>query len=434
MGLYPIFFSPKGCPVTTGYQATGPKGLTSQIHSAKSWTGADGKTIPGRVSRKQQWNAYLMAHQKFSSSNPNRIGTVDPNPPYTYTERDNHDWSNVYYGVYGDGTISTIFPTSRFNEIWTANEELELLAKLANKVKGHSYDMGVSLAEVDKLAGTILGTVKTLALGVYDLTKGPKGIRSFARRFGTSPPSTKEVRRLMTKDISGRFLEMRYAWTPAIGDAYEAAKAFEALSNGPRQVVFKKTRRKTDTIEVDTNYSRINVVRTAQKTYSYEMYEEMSAFRQMGLMNPTTIIWERIPWSFVIDWFIPIGTYLSVIGQIPFMNGRWMVSRSLTQRFNGKVAAIQSVGGWNPSDPYPNANGMIFNLERTIPGSPPTVPLPSFHVEGAVQGRRVGNALALAHQLFVRAGNLPLNKGSRSKGAVQKVNALKAIAYQLGRI
>lgn len=39
----------------------------------------------------------------------------------------------------------------------------------------------------------------------------------------------------------------------------------------------------------------------------------LRTLNQLGLVNPASLAWELIPWSFVVDWFIPIGPLLSVL-------------------------------------------------------------------------------------------------------------------------
>jgi hypothetical protein len=34
---------------------------------------------------------------------------------------------------------------------------------------------------------------------------------------------------------------------------------------------------------------------------------------EAGLINPLDIAWELVPWSFAIDWFVPIGNTLKAI-------------------------------------------------------------------------------------------------------------------------
>jgi hypothetical protein len=304
------------------------------------------------------------------------------------------------YFAGGGGTDVITFPDSQFNLFWTAQQESVLLQKLLKKIKGHELHMGVALAEVDKLAGTVLGTVRDLGNFAIALSRGK--FAQAARIFGAGPPGKKSHRKLTTLDISGRFLEMRYAWTPAIQDAYEAAKAFVALSNGPRQVTFTKMYRTGRTLLYDTNYCRHTVNVEVQRRYTFEQYEEMSFARQLGLVHPYGAIWERVPWSFVIDWFIPIGTYLELIGQVPYMKGRWLRTESYKESFSGTLSCSPvTSGGFLPAAPSVDSNWERCNVRRTRLPSGPVVPFPRLRVAGAVHGKRVQNALALAHQLFM---------------------------------
>jgi len=391
--------------MTTGSWSTGPFTKTTKLHAAKSWFGGDGKTVTDRISTTPKWNAYTMAHAKFHSGNPNVLSFLDL-IDHQEKEVDNHSWdagggsdatASGYGQFYGDGTLNPTFPEYQFNQIWDFTQESRLLSKMLKKVKGHELHLGVALAEVDKLAGTVLGTIKTLVYGINDL----RNLRfaAFARRFGTSPPRKDRVNKLKLLDISGRFLEMRYAWEPTIQDAFEAATAFEALSNGPRKALIRATRRMGTEPVYFTNYCKVNQTTILQRTYLFEMYEEMGAFRQMGLIDPLSIIWERIPFSFVFDWFIPIGTYLNLIGQVPFMNGRWLLTESIKWSSSGSYLMEPNpyiVPHGRPVD----CDWERFNLRRRLLGSPPSVPFPRFKVAGAVQGKRLQNAIALAHQLI----------------------------------
>jgi hypothetical protein len=300
------------------------------------------------------------------------------------------------------GINSPTFPLSRFQIFWTDREESALLSKLLKKVKGHEMDLGVSLAEVDKLAGTVLGTLKSIVYGVNDLRR--LNFAAFARRFSASPPRKDAVDKMKLLDISGRYLEMRYAWEPTIQDCFEAAKAFEAISNGPRQLYNRAAKHKEYQLSWNTNYLvGVPQVVEVRRSYLFELYEEMGFARQLGLMNPATILWERIPFSFVLDWFMPIGTYLNLIGQIPFMKGRFLRTSSIRTSTAGTGFPLGS--GREQSGISPDCDFELFNLERSVLGSPPSVPFPAFRVHGAVQGKRILNAIALAHQLIFNDGS-----------------------------
>lgn len=383
--------------MTTGSITTGPWSNTEKIHYAKAWSGEDGYTIPDLFTRKKKWNGYQMASARYHSSNPNKIGFLQNGT--TYLLRTNHSWYNVYGPITGSGEISSTFPATQFNTYWTSREESKLLAKLLKKVKNHDIDLGVSLAEVDKLAGTVAGTLKNLAFGAVDLSKGE--FARFARRFGAGPPRLDRVEKLRLSDIPARFLEMRYAWEPTIKDCFEAAKAFEELSNGPRQSVTRAGLRRIIQGTASSNYiTSVPTVIEVRRSYLYEMYEELSFARQLGLANPLSIVWERLPWSFVIDWFIPIGNYLNLIGQVPFMKGRFCQTSSIRTTVAAIGGPRVSPGVNSPASPEPTIECERFNLLRSISETPPQVPTPSFKVQGAVQGKRVMNAVALAYQVF----------------------------------
>lgn len=370
---------------------------STRFRYKKYWSGDDGRYETSRVTRKPKWNNYAMATMHYESESSD-LGLVDRNTGVYQVV------NNSVMSAPDNMVTSAAFPTGFFNTYWDVQKEYKIQAKMLKKVKGHSYNMGVALAEVDKLAGTIAGTIKNLALGVADLSR--LRFDRFARRFGTSPPSAKKVQKLRTLDISGRFLEMRYAWQPAIADAYEAAKAFEALSNGPRQQVFRAMDFISVPYSLPGNYRKDKTDILFRRRYTYEMYEEMEAYRQMGLANPLSILWERLPWSFVLDWFIPIGNYLELIGQIPYMKGRWM----RTDTIEVKTRLLAELDGWitpyhSIAAPIPAVSMTAFFLQRTVSFVPPQVPNPKLQVVGAVQGKRLQNALALAHQVFFKAEN-----------------------------
>lgn len=386
--------------MTTGSWSTGHYDARStHVHASKSWTGGDGWVIPTRYSSYKKWNPYLMAHAKFFSTQPNLIGYESKTDPvHNFGTADNNSFQ-MYDSFYGDGTPNAAFPTSVFNEYWDDNEELALLTKLLNKVKAHDADLGVALAEVDKLASTVANTLKSLAFGIEDLAH--LRFAQFARRFGTHPPNRKQVAKLRLLDVPGRFLEARYAWTPAINDVFSVAKAFEEISNGPRQSRTRAARRKRIELNQPTNYGYQRGSIEVKRSYIFLQYEELGFARQLGLTNPATIIWERLPYSFVFDWFLPIGTYLGLIGQIPFMKGEWLRTSSVRSRGSGPVLEDPSPSAWHLVPPIPSAEWERFNLERSTTTSPPPVPTPNFRVHGAVQGRRVMNAIALASQFAI---------------------------------
>lgn len=351
-----------------GNFATGP------IAASKQWSGTDGKTEPWQGGIRAKWNSYEMSHRKMSQK---------PDP----------------YSA--EPTLSLTLSGIRSLVGWNANDDLRVLNKLAEAVRGHSFDLGVNIAEATKSYDTILGNLKSIGTALVYLKRGryDNALRTLGR--GRSVPlSRKRVKALDLKDLTGRWLETQYAFLPLIGQTYEAVEALESVT-GPRVLKFSarsSTKRKT------VNGSTSPTVYASKLNYTYsvgikaELYEDISLSRSLGLMNPLEIAWEVVPYSFVVDWFLPVGSYLSAWGVIPKLTGRFLT----TER--GAAKGCQFSKGSN--DPFNfwtlyAANGRresVFATKRT-PSSSLSIPRPTFNsLPGALSPRRLLSAVSLIHQ------------------------------------
>jgi hypothetical protein len=316
------------------------------------------------------------------------------------------------------------------------SERNAILSAMLNKVKGHGFNAAVNVAQAHQVADMVVSNLGTLgrafmALKHGDFTTAARTLRtsrsrssstgtqfvtasgaSFTRVGGRRELEIISSSRLQPNDISGRWLELQYGWLPTLSDTFEACKAFEALSNGPTTNRFSTGRQKsvTQTVSGGSGYAQCKLGQKRVLRYTFEQSEELSSERQIGLTDPLSVAWEVIPYSFVVDWFVPIGTYLSNLNQIPKLKGRWMVTESIVtagcdysnvpgqpmpwcpfHNFNHRM-----LKGGHPSSQY---NGLV--ITRSALASPPTVPPPSVKLIGAVHGNRVWNAIALAAQRFI---------------------------------
>lgn len=59
----------------------------------------------------------------------------------------------------------------------------------------------------------------------------------------------------------------------------------------------------------------------------------LRSLNSLGLLNPLSLAWELVPWSFVVDWFLPIGPVLQALtapAGLIFVNGSESVRNSLS--------------------------------------------------------------------------------------------------------
>lgn len=111
--------------------------------------------------------------------------------------------------------------------------------------------------------------------------------------------------------------------------------------------------------------------------------------KQMGMSNIPLLAWELLPWSFVIDWFIPIGNYLSTLDAtlgLDFVEGH------VSTKYDIHHVRSQVVNG-GVSIPYSSSSFRESKFQREVLTSFPTATFPSF--KNPVSIEHAINAIAL---------------------------------------
>jgi hypothetical protein len=380
--------------VTTGTSGTNPTTGVLQLHvnSYRNWDGVDGKFEPYAGGQRVKWNDYsLIARSSVCTQRYIRLKGY----------RNTNNALLVYdhpISVAGSATSSTVTNTSR----------TKALQKILGKIKGHEFNLGVELGQLNQTTDLLAGNLRKLGRAALALRRGD--FSTAARQLGARPRGT----RLKPSDITGRWLELQYGWLPLMGSSFEAAKAFEAISQGPRTKVFvASVTEGTGLINLSQSPTSYSAVMQGKKFYrlQYEMYEEMSVARQLGMVDPFSIAWELTPWSFVIDWFYPFGDYLSNLNQIPTLKGRWMVTDGykflrqspawewLKSDYTLGTVACHGV----TAEYFPTLVKGSTVWTRSALASPPKVPFPSFNPSKiAISQKRFWIAVSLAHQRFLK--------------------------------
>lgn len=196
------------------------------------------------------------------------------------------------------------------------------------------------------------------------------------------------------KDFPGGVLQWRYGVQPLANDLYTS---FQIVKNGLGQ----RAQMLTATRNVKTSGD------TASKTeYGYQWQGKgtmhntckvtarlndafISNASRIGLVNPLEMAWEIVPWSFAVDWVMPIGNFLSGLSAhagLTFMGGYD------AQRYEGTLEG-RPYGSANVG----SCNGEVFHFNRSkLSGFPSIVP----YVKSPFSTQHIGNAIALLHELI----------------------------------
>lgn len=204
------------------------------------------------------------------------------------------------------------------------------------------------------------------------------------------------------KPVQNRWLELQYGWSPLIGDIKTAYEHFAspriALPLVYKCVKSTITRKnKWDPREPnwhDSKGSYFAVIKTACY-YSVEDPKLRERAQWNLAVNPLLTAWELVPYSFVVDWFLPIGDFLAQTGSsagLRFISGstayygRWDLEKESTMRFAVPYGYVQA-------DFTISSKGFV--TDRVVHGSNP-IGMPTF--DAGISVGRALNALALITQ------------------------------------
>lgn len=354
----------------------------SYVRRTDVWSGSDGKTNPdGSVKD----NAYTRTRSYFDQ----KYGVG--NSCYYWSPTPNTGCSSVR----ADSTGGLV-------DVWTSVDTNMLYSKLASKVRSHDFNAGIFLGELDKTVKHVVATITSVRRVFFGVLT--------QKTFGFVNVKTGRKRKIVQDDISDAYLQTVFGTLPLISDTIEAVKAFGSTRRSSRVYATHSVKRNYDSSASPSVYSAWGGYEETQKIM-YEMSERMSFARELGLTNPAAVLWELFPWSFLFDYFLPIGTYLDNLAVIPNLEGRFIHTRKRT--FKSVTGAMPErltwVNSWDQKTYYYDLYGAassayeFYEFTRT-PMSGLTVPMPNFRQlpEALMPGRRIANIIALSHQQVLR--------------------------------
>jgi hypothetical protein len=176
--------------------------------------------------------------------------------------------------------------------------------RLLTRVRNQKIDLATALAEISQTIGMISKAAVSLGQSFLLFKKG-----NVAGALTNLLPKDK-------KEVSNLFLAYRYGLSPLMGDIDGAAQHLAELvlkivpskANGKKKETYESV--VVDGINTITTTTQITCKYTAIYSLNDELLNQAS---RLGFTNPANVIWELVPFSFVVDWFYPIGNYLNLL-------------------------------------------------------------------------------------------------------------------------
>lgn len=301
-----------------------------------AWSGQPGGTVGAMIDTVVPNYKALIANGAVINNPMSKWETEFVFPPHGFVDR-------LTYPIASDGCIISTYSgeTGAVTELLgSADAKLvqdfglapglseEILihsagVKARNRVSPVYFQSIVSLVELPKTVNLLTNTFKSVAYMVRGVKRG--NWSDIKRAFSGRKTKLRNHRDFAKQTATQRWLELRYGWTPLM---LEAQGLLAAMSRPPdlkvRQVArgFEKSELHTEVTKVLDYGSygketfRFDITRSSNAR-AYILYEValkgLQPLRDFGIVDLPQAAWELVPYSFVVDWFIPIGNWLEAI-------------------------------------------------------------------------------------------------------------------------
>lgn len=350
--------------------------------TAVTYTNGNPQSDSSQASRSRK-----IMRRQVSVSTPRPRPKPLPINPYYMIQQDwainnRSSWSYPGSTETSSGGCLSDSPSGYLNIVQPPMDDLYQLAiaKLNDATRG-SLDLSIDLAEAGKTAKMLKVTDQ-----IVDYTK------LTLSRFGP------------VKALSSGWLAWQYGLRPLLGTVY-------GLADENLRVVINRSQdfrvRVSESIvnpEVQTDSLwgilsfRGNGTLKRSITLGIRLRTDQFDPTRFTSLNPVSIAWELLPFSFVYDWFLNVGGYLRNMETYLLYNNRFVSG----YRTDLKAGSFSLTRPYAASNGYSNTQGdvKVVEIRRSVLTSYPVPQLPSFRA--SLGSSRLLSSAALVGQLLGR--------------------------------
>lgn len=327
--------------------------------------------------------------------------------------------------LYSDSTTEAfnLFPLSfRQGEYDPASVLRKATEKLLENLKDQKVNVAQAFAEREETAKTVYQTAQTIARVLSSLHSG--NYKKAAQALGIKPPKRgmRKFNSSYANDaanaIGNGWLSLQYGWKPLLQDVYGAAETLAQASLGPENrnsiyaSSFGQNRKPLTLSQSVTNstsgFSGYDV--TSYKCKGFYLARvgvrytrssaPVSSLSKLGILNPVALAWELVPYSFVVDWFLPIGNWLNGLDATAGLSFESGYQTTLL-KYESTTMRVQDIQRITP-DVTTTFGNLIqefssrTDMQRITLSSFPSMPAPRF--KNPLSFSHVASAMALLKQ------------------------------------
>lgn len=299
---------------------------------------------------------------------------------------------------------------------WNERLYAQAYTRFADAARQGSAEWGMNVIQYRQALGTFIQLVVTASTVVTALHRTRKEAFAWlAKNRDSTPDSVRKRRRYvgaklvrskraadrrrlsneiwLLDQVSSTLLAYRYGVAPLMSDIHQTAQILSepykdnlALRKAARTSWSGKRPEWAD----DWWEGKESVVLRATVSVSNP---NLALANRCGIINPQYWLWDAMPWSFVVDWFLPVGSFLSNLTALVGFN---LQGASVTRT---RVAT----GHWNPFiSPKVNVKAGTYSVKYKV-RSVGSLPVPKSVPYGkGLNIQRGQNALALIAQTLTK--------------------------------
>lgn len=283
------------------------------------------------------------------------------------------------------------------------------LNRAMDEVVDSKVNLAQAFAERAQTSRLVAQTATRLANCLTALRKGR--FSNAMKHLGLEPSPRK-----FSQSLAENWLSLQYGWKPLLMDVKNSAELLAQTHMGkPYDLIVRRNYTvESPSLDVikriidggggqiaDVQWSFSKRVTTAKVKLHFRVTNEfIRGGKQLGITDPFLLAWELLPYSFVVDWFLPIGDFLERTNYdsgLTYLGG-CTVEHTVQQVSLKAVAGNYNlvVGGLNYDgnvENYSDGLTTLVKFDRNALSSPPRPVLPSF--KDPISTTHVLNALAL---------------------------------------
>lgn len=283
------------------------------------------------------------------------------------------------------------------NLLVNENTRGRLITECLLNLKDQKVNMGENLATAKQTFGLFARHGSTLFRSLIAARRG--NWKDAFRHLGLSKKSYP-----VGLGLSQRYLEYIYGVKPLMEDIYGAYELLNeqlkpALLVYARRVLREEAQRTVQADDLSKDF-KLSWTEHAKRRDKIQLVARVNSsvardVSRAGLSNPSSLAWDLLPWSFVVDWAMPIGSVLAAADAtrgLDFVGG--YISR------NGYRTSVQTALNrwsprWSPTEELMQVAFTRSNHREALGG----FPRPVLYAKSPFSSSHLVTALALFRQL-----------------------------------